>query len=132
MPSSKEAIRTQISFRKSKESGRTVQDLLQQAGIEIMRFHDMEDSDFSRLITCDSGGQQCSESGSGMYYWFVVVALSPGCHLKESGSARSKTPWAPSPREDSGNLAQTRLRSITNPCAHPPNILHPSVYPQLP
>ena len=50
----------------------------------------MEESDFSRPIVCDSGGQQCSESISGMYYLlvfisgmyylYVVVALSLSCH----------------------------------------------------
>jgi hypothetical protein len=45
---------------------------------------DMEESDFSSVITCDSGGQQCSESVSGVYYRFVVVALSLGCHCSES------------------------------------------------
>jgi hypothetical protein len=64
-------------FRKSKENERTGPDPLQQAVIqvEIMHFHDMKESDFSRLITCGSGGQQRSESVSEMYHWFVFALL---------------------------------------------------------
>jgi hypothetical protein len=76
---SKEAIRAQICSENQKRI-RTGQDLLQRADIELMGFHDMEESDFSRRMTCDSRGQQCSKSVRGMYCYFVIVALSLGCH----------------------------------------------------
>jgi hypothetical protein len=44
-----------------------------------MRSHG-EESNFGRLMTCDSRGQQFSESIGGLYYWFVVLALSLSCH----------------------------------------------------
>jgi hypothetical protein len=57
-----------VSFRKSKDSGRTGQYLLQQAQIEIMLFHYMKESDFSGNMIRDRRGQQCSESIGGLYY----------------------------------------------------------------
>jgi hypothetical protein len=55
-------------FHKSKENGQTGHDPLQQADIEIMRLHDMEEGDFNRVITCHSREQQCPKSIGGMYY----------------------------------------------------------------
>jgi len=48
-----------------------------------MHFHDMEESVFKRLISCDSREQQCSESVNKMYYWFFIVELSLDCQLLE-------------------------------------------------
>ena len=41
-------------YHESKENSQTGQDPRQQADIEIMCFHDMEEGEFNRVITCDS------------------------------------------------------------------------------
>lgn len=56
-----------VSFQKSRDNGRTGQDLLQQTRIKVMLFHYMKESEFSGIMIRDRRGQQCSEGIGGLY-----------------------------------------------------------------
>jgi hypothetical protein len=65
--------------------GRTGQDLFQQSQAEIMLFHYMQKSNFRGSVKRDRREQQCSEGIGRLYHWFIILALSLGCHLWSIG-----------------------------------------------